>query len=495
GRSGAVELKAELVLRFDYGHVVPWVRTIDGRLNAVAGPDGVVLASPVRSVGRGKTSVAEFDVSPGDRVPFVLTWYPSHERPPENAEPFGAIDDTASYWRKWARCASCPGPYRDLVVRSLITLKALTYAPTGAIVAAGTASIPESLGGERNWDYRYSWLRDATFTLYAMMHAGYREEAAAWRDWLLRAIAGEPSALQIMYGIAGERRLDEWTPDWLPGYEGSRPVRVGNAAAGQLQLDVYGEVMDAFHQARRMGIHPEPEAWSVERVLLEWLESNWARPDEGLWEIRADRQRFTHSKVMAWAAFDRAVKTVERQGLEGPVDRWRKLRDEIHADVCKNAFSRAKNAFTQAYGSELLDASALLMPIVGFLPPSDPRMLGTIAAIERELVVDGFVQRYATGHGVSVDGLRGKEGAFLACSFWLVDAYVLAGRKTDARALFERLSSVANDVGLLSEEYDVRDRRLVGNFPQAFSHVALVNAARSLSEEQGAAEHRSTSLP
>jgi GH15 family glucan-1,4-alpha-glucosidase len=490
GVRGRVRMRTELVVRYDYGSVVPWVRRVDDRLQAVAGADALVLATPIRLHGEGLTSVAEFDVSEGERVPFTLTWFPSYEPAPESPDPFDAVDDTERWWREWAGKCRYEGEYREAVVRSLITLKALTYAPSGGIVAAATASLPEDLGGSRNWDYRYCWLRDATFTLDTMLRAGYREEAQAWRDWLLRAIAGDPAKLQIMYGITGERRLDERTLDWLDGYEGSKPVRVGNGAAGQLQLDVFGETIDMLHLARRHRIRGDDTAWSVERALLEFLESHWSDPDEGLWEIRGDRQQFVHSKVMTWVAFDRAVKGVDHFGLQGPRDRWQKIRDEIHADVLKRGFSEELGSFTQTYGSKRLDASLLLLPIVGFLPASDRRVRGTIEAIERGLTCDGFVYRYQTGEHGNIDGQPGHEGAFLACSFWMVDALTLLGRRSDARALFERLLEVRNDVGLLSEEYDVQNRRLIGNFPQAFSHVGLINSARNLVEPEGPASQR-----
>ncbi|MGE5184933.1 MAG: glycoside hydrolase family 15 protein [Acidobacteriota bacterium] len=491
GVRGRVTVELELIMRFDYGSLVPWVRRVDHRLHAVGGPDALVLATPIELRGRGLTTVAEFAVSPGERVPFTLTWHPSHEAIAKSPDPEVALADTESWWREWASRCDSKGPYHDMIERSLLVLKSLTYAPTGGIVAAGTTSLPEELGGVRNWDYRYCWVRDATFTLQAMLHAGYADEARAWRDWLLRAVAGEPAKLQIMYGVAGERRIDERVLDWLSGYESSRPVRVGNAAVGQRQLDVYGELMDTLYQARCAGLPEEHEAWAVQRACLDWLESHWREPDEGMWEVRADRQQFTLSKVMVWAAFDRAVKSVERFGGDGPVERWRALRDEAHADVLAHAFDATRNSFMQAYGSSQLDASTLLIPIVGFLPPRDPRVLGTIEAVQRELVVDGFVQRYPTGGAHNVDGLPGAEGTFLACSFWLVDALALAGHEADARELFERLVSVANPVGLLSEEYDTKRRRLVGNFPQAFSHIALVNSARNLTAEHGPAKQRS----
>ncbi|OJY20445.1 MAG: glucoamylase [Myxococcales bacterium 68-20] len=493
GVSGAVEMRLELVIRFDYGSVVPWVRKLDGRLLAIGGPDALVLSTPVETRGAGMTTVATFTVRAGDRVPFVLTWHPSHEPSPRSVEAPRAIDETKSWWRAWVARHRPPSLYRGPVTRSLLTLKALTYAPTGGIVAAGTTSLPETIGGRRNWDYRYCWLRDATFTLYALMHAGYTEEAKAWRDWLLRAVAGDPSKLQTVYGPAGERRLEELPLEWLPGYEGSRPVRVGNRASRQLQLDVYGEVLDALHQSRRMGLRSDRTAWAVQRAIGDWLESRWQEPDHGLWEVRNPRLQFVHSKVMAWVGLDRLVKAVEQQGLDGPVDRWRRVRAEIHEQICRHGFDASLGSFTQSYGSKVLDASLLLMPVLGFLPPEDPRIRGTITAIERNLVRDGFVLRYTTSDDENVDGIRGREGAFIACSFWLVDALALTGRRDEARTMFERALSVANDVGLLSEEYDLERRRLVGNFPQAFSHVAVINSARSLSHHaEGAAPHRST---
>ena len=491
GVHGRVTMNVELIIRFDYGSVVPWVKRLDGRLHAIAGPDALVLATPVRMHGKDLTTVGELAVEPGDRVPFVLTWYPSYEQPVPSPDPFESLDDTILWWRDWASGCRTTGKYRDAVMRSLITLKALTYAPSGGLVAAGTTSLPEDIGGPRNWDYRYCWLRDATFTLQAMLHAGYRAEAAAWRDWLLRAVAGDPAKLQIMYGVTGERRLDERDVTWLPGYEGSKPVRVGNAAVGQLQLDVYGEVIDMLYEARMSGIDPERESWAIELAILDWLEQHWPDPDEGIWETRGGRQHFTYSKVMAWAAFDRAVKTVERFGAKGPADRWAQLRDRIHDDVCKHAWNPQLSSFTQAYGSKELDASLLLIPHVGFLRCDDSRVLGTIAAIERELVEAGLVRRYKTGATSNQDGVDGYDNPFLACSFWLVDARALSGRRHDAVALFEHLLSLRNDVGLLAEEFDIRRLRQVGNFPQAFSHVALVNSARNLEEtETGPAAQR-----
>jgi GH15 family glucan-1,4-alpha-glucosidase len=492
GVRGRVAMELELVIRYDYGSIVPWVRREAGRLHAVAGPDALVLASPVPTRGRGESTIAEFTVEPGDRVAFTLTWHPSWEAMPPSPDPEAALRDTHAWWQDWAgrAQANVRGPYREAVVRSLLTLKALTYGPSGGIVAAGTTSLPENLGGVRNWDYRYCWLRDATFTLQALLHAGYSDEARAWREWLVRAVAGEPAKLQVLYGITGERRIDEREVPWLPGYEASRPVRVGNAAVAQRQLDVYGELMDALFVARCSGLDADDDAWSVQRACLDWLEGNWNAPDEGIWEVRGELRQFTFSKAMVWAAFNSAVCTVQKFELDGPVERWRALRDAVHAEVCARGYDRHRNTFTQAYGSRELDASLLLLPIVGFLPGDDPRIAGTIDAIARELMIDGFVRRYLTREGDNRDGLPGSEGAFLACSFWLVDALVLAGRRDEATALFERLLAVRNDVGLLSEEYDARRCRLVGNFPQAFSHVALINSARNLAVERGPAQQR-----
>lgn len=482
GIDGEVPMRMELSIRFDYGSIVPWVRRLPGgRLHAIAGADALLLDAGVDTHGQGLLTAAQFSVRPGQRVPFVLAWHPSHEPPPERIDAFRAVEDAEAWWHDWSSRCGYRGPWREAVVSSLVTLKALTYAPTGGVVAAPTTSLPEWPGGVRNWDYRYCWLRDATYTLYALMLAGYRGEALAWRDWLLRAVAGDPSKLQIMYGLAGERRLTEHSLDWLPGYEGSAPVRVGNAAVQQLQLDVYGEVMDALHQARRAGLSPEPASWRLQVALLDFLEGAWREPDEGIWEVRGPRQHFTHSKIMAWVAFDRAVKTVEHLGMDGPVERWRKLRDAIHAEVCARGWDAQKAAFTQAYGSAHLDASLLLIPHVGFLPPGDARVQGTVRAIERELLRDGLVIRYPTQ---GQDGLPPHEGAFLACSFWLADCYALMGRQSEAQALYERLLALRNDVGLLAEEYDPIARRQLGNFPQAFSHVGLINTAFNLTPTQ-----------
>jgi GH15 family glucan-1,4-alpha-glucosidase len=433
--------------------------------------------------------VAEFTVSAGERVPFVLTWYPSYRSEPSDTNPEQALSGTEAWWREWSGRCTHQGPWREAVVRSLITLKALTFAPTGGIVAAPTTSLPEQLGGVRNWDYRFCWLRDATFTLFSLLNAGYEDEAAAWRDWLLRAVAGSPDKLQIMYGIDGRRRLTEETLDWLPGYEGSTPVRAGNAAHGQFQLDVYGELFDVMNLARRNGLQIKEEGWGrVALALLEFLESHWTQPDEGIWEVRGPRRHFTHSKVMAWVAFDRAVKAVDQFGLAGPRDRWVSVRDTIHREVCQNGYNADLGSFVQYYGSDQLDASLLMMPHLGFLPPTDPRVVGTVEAIERDLMTDGFVARYKNAE--HLDGLPPGEGAFLPCSFWLADVFELIGRGDDARRLFERLLGLCNDVGLISEEYDPKLGRLVGNFPQAFTHVSLINTAVNLSRAEGPSTQR-----
>ena len=480
GLRGSVQMHMELVLRFDYGRTVPWVRRTDGFLAAVAGPNAVALRTDVQTHGEGLATTAHFTVRAGDRVPFVLSWFPSHLDPPQALDPIESLADTDHRWQEWSHGCTHSGPWREPVVRSLITLKALTYAPTGGIVAAPTTSLPEALGGVRNWDYRFCWVRDATLTMYALMHGGYREEAASWRDWLLRAVAGDPSQLQILYGIAGERQIPELEIDWLAGYAGSRPVRIGNAAVEQFQMDVFGELMDALYAAHRMGIEPDAAAWQLQRHLAEHLEKVWREPDEGIWEMRGGRRQFTHSKVMAWVAFDRSIKLAEALDLEAPLDRWKLARREIHVDVCANGFDPDLGSFVQSYGSKALDASLLMIPLVGFLPPTDERVAGTLRAVETRLMVNGFVQRYDTSGG-SADGLPPGEGAFLPCTFWLADAYQQAGRTGDARRLFERLLAIRNDVGLLSEEYEPTTGRLVGNFPQAFTHVALVNTAVNLS--------------
>jgi GH15 family glucan-1,4-alpha-glucosidase len=491
GRRGQVPMRSELVIRFDYGAVVPWVRHTDGGIQAIAGPEALRLRTSAPVHGEGLRTVAEFTVSEGQQVAFDLTWHPSHEPPPPALEVDAALAGTERWWQEWVGRCTYQGEWRDAVVRSLVTLKALTYAPTGGIVAAPTTSLPAQLGGVRNWDYRYCWLRDATFTLYALIVGGYLDEAAQWREWLLRAVAGSPSQIQIMYGIAGERRLTEMELSWLPGYEGARPVRVGNDASRQVQLDVFGEVIDTMHQCSRAGLAPAEPGWQLEKALLRFLEEVWRKPDQGIWEVRGPSRHFTHSKMMAWVAVDRAVKAVERFGLDGPVARWRSLRDEIHAQVCREGFNAGRGAFVQFYGSDRLDASLLMMPLVGFLPATDGRVRGTIEAIERELLADGFVARYATDPGI--DGLPAGEGAFLLCSFWLADALALLGREADARRLFARLLAVRNDVGLLAEGYDVAEKRLVGNFPQAFSHVGLINTARNLARKGGPAEQRQRS--
>ena len=490
GKHGTVPMSTELVIRFDYGASVPWVKRTDrGDLLAISGPDMLVLRTPVELRGERLTTVGDFAVTAGQTIPFVLIYAPSHLPAPDPVDAEDALRRTQEFWAEWTSTHRSTGMYADSVSRSLITLKALTYAPTGGIVAAPTTSLPERIGGPRNWDYRICWLRDATLTLLSFMNAGYYDEARCWRDWLLRAAAGSPSQIQIMYGLAGEKRLAEWEVPWLSGYEGSKPVRIGNAASGQLQIDVFGEVMDALHQARVGGIQHLAEGWDFQRALLSHLEKVWSSPDEGIWEVRAAPRHFTHSKVMAWVAFDRAIKSAEAFDLEGPIDHWRKVRGEIHEEVCKKAFNRSLGAYVQAYESDQLDASTLLIPAVGFLPPNDARVRGTIEAIERRLMRNGFVLRYDTA--AANDGLLPGEGAFLACSFWLADAYVLLGRGDDARKLFERLLSLRNDLGLLSEEYDPRTKRLLGNFPQAFSHIALINTAHNLERVEKPCEQRS----
>ncbi len=481
GVRGSVAMQMELIIRFDYGHIVPWVRKRHGGIEAVAGPDALILRTPIPTHGENLHTVAEFTVAAGDRTPFVLTWFRSHDKPPKEVHAEHALAETESYWNEWSQSCRSKGPWADAVVRSLVTLKGLTYAPTGGIVAAATTSLPEDIGGVRNWDYRFCWLRDATFTLLALMDAGYLEEAKAWRQWLLRAVAGSPAQMQIMYGVCGERRLSEFELPWLDGYEGSKPVRVGNAASGQFQLDVYGEVLDSMYRADRAGIKTTEPDWRLQQALIRSLEKLWELPDYGIWEIRGEPQHFTHSKMMAWVAFDRAVRLVEECECEPQedVDRWRAIRDRIHAEVCARGFHEGKQAFTQVYGSEHLDASILMMPLVGFLPATDPRVRSTVKAVERELVEDGFVLRYRTEEN-KVDGLPGDEGVFLLCTFWLADCLHLIGRTEEARALFERLLALRNDVGLLAEEYDPRAKRQLGNFPQAFSHTGLVNTARIL---------------
>ncbi|HJQ20742.1 MAG TPA: glycoside hydrolase family 15 protein [Gemmatimonadaceae bacterium] len=480
GERGRVAMHTEIVLRFDYGSIVPWVSRVDGgALRAVAGPDMALLRTNVKTRGKGLTTVGDFTVSAGETAWFTLSYAWSYGPLPRAIDPDAALAATESFWRDWIGRCTYDGAWTDAVHRSVLTLKGLTYRPTGGLVAALTTSLPESIGGPRNWDYRYCWLRDATLTLLALMDAGFHEEAAAWRDWLLRAAAGSPSQVQIMYGIAGERRLLEWEVDWLPGYEGSRPVRVGNAAASQLQLDVFGEVMDALFHARREGQPPAEEAWRLEQALVQHLESIADKPDHGMWEVRGPAAHFTHSKVMVWVAVDRAIKSAEQFGLDAPLDRWRAWRDHLHAEICENAYDVTIGSFVQSYGSKHLDASVLLMPLVGFLPAEDPRIRGTVKTIEERLMSNGLVYRYDTGK--TDDGLPAGEGAFLACSFWLVDNLALVGRHADARRLFERLLSLRNDVGLLAEEYDPATKRQLGNFPQAFSHLALLGSALNLS--------------
>jgi GH15 family glucan-1,4-alpha-glucosidase len=481
GRSGRVQMRVELTPRFDYGRSPAWVERHPGEVIGVCGPDTLRLSTPIETREEDGAERAEFVVPEGHTVPFTLTWFPSHAPEPPHLDPVHQVSDAERWWRAWSNRCSHQGDWREPVRRSLITLKALTYAPTGGIVAAPTTSLPEAPGGVRNWDYRYCWLRDAAFTIAALHDGGYQEEALAWRQWLLRAVAGEPEAMQIVYGPAGERRLTELQADWLPGYEGARPVRIGNAAAEQFQLDVYGEVADAqFPLAGEVGFHPAQRR--VARRVLEFLESAWREPDEGIWEVRGPRRHFTYSKVMAWVAFDRAIWAVENLGLDGPVDRWRAARAEIHAEVCREGFDRERNTFVQSYGARELDASLLKIPLVGFLPPTDPRVAGTVEAVRRELSLGhGLIRRYSTGSRDAVDGIDEDEGAFLACSFWLVDNLTLLGRLEEARATFTRLLTLANDVGLLSEEYDVGSLRLTGNFPQALSHIALVNSATLLS--------------
>jgi GH15 family glucan-1,4-alpha-glucosidase len=494
GRQGTVAMTTELVLRFDYGSVVPWVTRHGERLHAVAGPDSIILQSGIPLQRGDFRHHASFTVSEGQTIAFVMGYSPSYGVPPDPLDAFAALEDTKTAWQQWAADAKeCP-PYTEAVLRSLVTLKALTYRPTGGIVAAPTTSLPERVGGERNWDYRFCWLRDATFTLLALINSGFMREAADWRLWLRRAVAGKPSQVQIMYGLAGERRLDEWEVAWLAGYEGAKPVRIGNAAATQLQLDIYGEVMDVLYQAAAKGIaSAEQDAWNFQHTLMQHLETLWHQPDEGLWEVRGGRRHFTHSKVMAWVAFDRAIRSAEEYGFKAPLDRWRSIRRQIHRQVCDEGFNSRIGAFVQSYGSSELDASALLIALVGFLPPSDPRIRSTVEAIGQRLKKDDLVLRYRTTR--TRDGLKGREGAFLACSFWYADNLILLGRHEEARELFEHLLSLRNDVGLLSEEYDARGGRMLGNFPQAFSHVALINTAHNLARAEKPAEQRSGSRP
>jgi GH15 family glucan-1,4-alpha-glucosidase len=490
GERGRLAMRGELVLRFGYGATVPWVTRIDEHtLRAIAGPDMVTLHASVRLHGENFRTVGDFTIGAGQAIPFVLSYSQSHRASPAPIDVDQALRKTEAYWTAWSEKSEIQCPWDEAVIRSLITLKALTFEETGGMTAAPTASLPEAIGGQRNWDYRYCWLRDATLTLLALMNSGYYDEAKMWRDWLLRAVAGSPRQIQIMYGIRGERRLTEWDVLWLPGYENSRPVRIGNAAHRQVQLDIYGEVMDALHQARRGGLGGYQAGWDLQRELLKHLEKIWHEPDDGLWEIRGPRRQFTHSKAMAWLAFDRAVKSAEAFGLPGEIDRWKLARERIHNDVCARGFNAELGSFVQSYGSKELDASLLLLPAIGFLPIDDTRVRGTVAAIERNLLVDGLVRRYDTESGA--DGLPPGEGLFLACSFWLVDAYAMLGCRNAAIALFERLLGLRNDVGLLSEQYAPKSRRLVGNFPQAFSHLALVNSASNIACLRKPAEQRS----
>jgi GH15 family glucan-1,4-alpha-glucosidase len=493
GERGRITMRTELVIRFGYGATVPWMTKLDdGLRSAIAGPDMVLLRTSAPLRGEDFMTVGEFTVGPGETVPFTLTYVPSHLPVPAAENPLDQLRATQQFWLDWTAKSRVFGPWANTVNRSLITLKALTYVRTGGMVAAPTTSLPEHIGGSRNWDYRFCWLRDATLTLLALMNAGYLEEAQAWREWLSRAAAGKPSQLQIMYGIAGERRLTEWEVPWLPGYDKSSPVRVGNAAHTQVQLDVYGELMDALHHARLGGLAPSKSGWTLQRGVLEHLEEAWPETDDGIWEVRSGARHFTFSKIMAWVAFDRTIKSAEAFNLEGPLERWREQCRKIHDDVCRRGFDPELGSFVRSYGSKELDASLLLLPTLGFLPPADPRVRGTVEAIERKLLVNGLVMRYGTSKE-SDDGLPSGEGAFLACSFWLVDAYVLLGRIADARRLFERLLTLCNDVGLLSEEYDPRTGRLLGNFPQALSHIALINSAFNLNEAAKPAMQRSGS--
>ncbi|MGE0004283.1 MAG: glycoside hydrolase family 15 protein [Parvibaculaceae bacterium] len=491
GDRGRVRMRCDFVLRFGYGRTVPWVRKADFGVRAVAGPDAVELHTPVALTGENLHTTAEFVVGAGATVPFVLAWHPSHRREERSIDPQRRLKETEAWWRDWSgrcRLGRKEHPWDDAVTRSLLTLKALTFAPTGGILAAATTSLPEEIGGERNWDYRYCWIRDATLTLYALLTSGYREEAKAWREWMLRAAAGHPAQLQIMYGLAGERRLTEIELPWLAGYEGSKPVRIGNAAYGQLQIDVYGELLDALHVGRKFQLQPSDDAWNFQKVLLDDLKKQWRLPDQGIWEIRGAPRHFTHSRLMAWVAFDRGVRAVEDFGLSGPVDAWKAEREEIRAAILAAGWSDEKQSFVQHAGGDALDASLLLVPLTGFLPPDDPRVIATVKAVRRELMEDGLVLRYRPEH--APDGVTGTEGTFLVCSFWLVDALAMMGRGQEARELFERLLALRNDLGLLAEQYDPRLRRQLGNFPQAFSHVGIVNTAHNLISAQGPAEQR-----
>jgi GH15 family glucan-1,4-alpha-glucosidase len=488
GIEGNVPMRMELGIRFDYGSIVPWVRSIEGGIRAIAGPNTIDCRGDVSMRGEGLVTIAEFEIGPGERKAFDLMWTETYGPIAEEQDTQSRLDQTESFWREWSSRCTYDGPWRDAVMRSLITLKALTYEPTGGLVAAATTSLPERIGSVRNWDYRHCWLRDATFSLYALTVGGYTDEALAWREWLVNAVAGRPEELQIMYGVAGERRLTEFEVPWLPGYEGSRPVRIGNAAYHQYQLDVYGEIMDVLHLTRRLGLPPDENAWRVQRAIMKFLEKGWKAPDEGIWEVRGPRRHFTHSKVMAWVAFDRAIAAVEKCGMDGPVERWRAIRDEIRAEVLDKGFDRHLNAFVQFYGSTSADASLLMLPSLGFLPADDPRMAGTVALIRKQLAWNGLIARYPTTP--DVDGLPPGEGTFLLCTFWLADVLALQGNYEEAEAIFEQLLALRNDVGLLAEQYDPIARRQLGNFPQGFSHVGLINTARNLHRHGGPAEDR-----
>ncbi len=492
GVRGRVPMEIEFIIRFDFGQVIPWVSRLDDtRMQAVAGPDRLILATSVPLRGEDMTTRGDFEVSEGQEIPFVLTWSHSFVPIPQQPDAATALANVTRAWERWSSKHTPKGQYAEEVLRSILTLKALTHHDTGGIIAAATTSLPEEIGGVRNWDYRLCWLRDSTFTLYALLEAGFTDEAKHWRDWLIRAAAGDPAQLQIMYGVAGERRLTEFEMPELPGYEGSKPVRIGNAASEQVQLDVYGEILDSLYLARKKGLAKLDAAWDLQKALVTHLEKIWSHPDNGIWEVRGGRRHFVFSKVMAWVAFDRAIRSIEEFAEQGPLDRWKKIRGEIHDEVCRLGFSHELQSFVQYYGSKELDASVLMMPLVGFLPPDDPRIKSTIAAIEKYLMKEGLVARYNPAS--SVDGLQGSEGVFLACSFWMADNYVLQGRFEDARRLFERLLALRNDVGLLSEEYDVREKRQLGNFPQAFSHLSLVNTANNLAGtgHEAPARHRS----
>jgi GH15 family glucan-1,4-alpha-glucosidase len=483
GLKGVVKMRTEMTVRMDYGSTIPWAtRLDDGRIQFIAGPERLLLQTPVRFKNEDFRSVARFEINAGETRDFVLGWSRSYRHLPSPRALGNALRETLENWQLWAARFNGAGPYSEAVERSLLTLHALAHFDTGGIVAAPTTSLPEALGGERNWDYRYCWLRDATLTLYALMESNYAEEAAHWRRWLVRAIAGSPAQLQIMYGVAGERWLDERELPWLPGYENSRPVRIGNAASGQVQLDIYGEVMEALYLARQKGLPEDDNVWAIQLEMLHHLAEIWDKPDDGIWEVRGGQKHFTHSKVMAWVAFDRAIRSMEDFNLEGPVEEWRAMRDRIHMQICEKGFDKDRNSFVQYYGAKGVDAALLMIAPTGFLPPDDPRVAGTVKAIEEDLLQDGFVLRYRTEEGV--DGLAKGEGAFLACSFWLADNYILLGRMREARELFERLLALRNDLGLLAEEYDPKAKRQVGNFPQAFSHIALINTAYNLAKAE-----------